>query len=78
MEAADPRLAASTFALFMAATNLSVLGDSLFARGVVATGGYGGPFLAAAALTLATLPLIVPLGRPGPAAGAGDASLEAH
>jgi MFS transporter, PAT family, beta-lactamase induction signal transducer AmpG len=74
MEAADPRLAASTFALFMAATNLSVLGDSLFAHGVVGSGGYLGPFLVAAVVTLATLPLVIPLGRPGPSAG--DAHLE--
>lgn len=63
MEAADPRLAASTFALFMAATNLSVLGDALFSRGVVATGGYNLPFVVAGAVTLATLPLMIPLGK---------------
>lgn len=66
MEAADKRLAASTFALFMAVTNLSVVGDALFSRGVKSTGDFHRPFLAAAVLTLATLPLIVPLGRPGP------------
>jgi MFS transporter, PAT family, beta-lactamase induction signal transducer AmpG len=32
MEASDPRMAASTFALFMAVSNLSVAGDSLFAE----------------------------------------------
>ena len=32
MEASDPRMAASTYALFMAVTNLSVAGGSLFAR----------------------------------------------
>ncbi len=32
MEASDPRMAASTFALFMAISNLSVAGDALFAE----------------------------------------------
>ena len=32
MEASDPRMAASTYALFMAVTNISVVGGSLFAR----------------------------------------------
>jgi PAT family beta-lactamase induction signal transducer AmpG len=32
MEASDPRMAASTFALFMAVSNLSVAGDALFAE----------------------------------------------
>jgi PAT family beta-lactamase induction signal transducer AmpG len=67
MEGADPRLAASTFALFMAVTNLSVVGDALFARGVTLTGGYRLPLLAAAGLALATLPLAWPLSRPAPA-----------
>ena len=66
MEAADPRLAASTFALFMAVTNLSVAGDALFAHGVVASGGYRTPFLLAALVALATLPLARPLSRPAP------------
>ncbi len=34
MDAADPRMAASTFAVFMAVSNLSVLGDSLFVEAV--------------------------------------------
>ena len=36
MEASDPRLAASTFALFMAISNLSVAGDALFAEALAA------------------------------------------
>jgi hypothetical protein len=70
MEAAAPELAASTFALLMAVTNLSVVGDALFARGVTLTGGYALPFASAALLTLAALPAAWPLGRPGPEAGA--------
>ena len=66
MEAADPRLAASTFALFMAVTNLSVVGDALFVRGVTASGGYHLPLLAAAGVALVTLPLAWPLSRPAP------------
>jgi PAT family beta-lactamase induction signal transducer AmpG len=66
MEASDPRLAASTFALFMAVTNSSVVGDALFARGVVLTGGYRVPILAAAAVALAASLFIGPLSRPSP------------
>ena len=36
MEASDPRMAASTFALFMAVSNLSVAGDALFAEALAA------------------------------------------
>ena len=61
MEGADPKLAASTFALFMAVTNLSVVGDALFAKGVVAFGGFGEPFLIASGVTLLALALTVPL-----------------
>lgn len=66
MEAADPRLAASTFALFMAVTNSSVIGDAFFARAVVASGGYPVPLLAAALVALAALPLVGRLSRPAP------------
>lgn len=64
MEAADPRMAASTFALFMAVTNTSVVGDALFSRGVTVTGGYRAPFLATALVALAALPLTLPLRHP--------------
>ena len=40
MEASDPRMAASTYALFMAVTNVSVVGGSLFARVNAALGGH--------------------------------------
>ena len=72
MEASDPRMAASTYALFMAVTNISVAGGSLFARletGMTTTtsSGYGAAFLIAGALTLLAWPLIKPLrGPPGP------------
>ena len=66
MLGASPRLAASTFALFMAVTNLSVVGDKLFAEGVMASGGYEGPFVVAGVATLAALPLAWPLSRKGP------------
>ena len=68
MEAAHPRLAASTFALFMAVSNLGVVGDAVFARGVDLSGGFRIPTFVAAGVTLACLPLVVPLGRPGPEA----------
>jgi PAT family beta-lactamase induction signal transducer AmpG len=64
MEASDPRMAASTFALFMAVTNLSVAGDALFARGVTRFGQYRLPFLAAAAVVVTAWPFTWPLGRP--------------
>lgn len=64
MEGADPRLAASTFALFMAVTNLSVVGDALFSSGVAASGGFHVPFFTAAIATLFSLPLALKLARP--------------
>lgn len=64
MEAADPRMAASTFALFMAVTNLSVVGDALFARGVTAFASYRLPFLGAAFVALCTWPFTRLLRRP--------------
>jgi PAT family beta-lactamase induction signal transducer AmpG len=64
MEAADPRMAASTFALFMAVTNLSVVGDALFARSVVRFAQYRLPFLGAALVVLGAWPFTWPLSRP--------------
>jgi dipeptide/tripeptide permease len=64
MEASDPRLAASTFALFMAVTNLSSLGDAGFSETARALGGYDAAFLAAAAAALGTLVLVPSLSRP--------------
>ncbi len=64
MEAADPRMAASTYALFMAVSNVSVAGGALFAKGNEALGGrYVPAFLLAGLLALAALPLIPPLGH---------------
>jgi PAT family beta-lactamase induction signal transducer AmpG len=65
MEASDPRMAASTYALFMAVTNVSVTGGSLFAQADAALGNrYRPTFLAAALAALAALVLIPPLARP--------------
>lgn len=76
MEASDPRMAASTYALFMAVTNVSVMGGSLFARVDAALGGHYRPtFLAAAGATLAALILVVPLGRPARPTGPGPTPL---
>jgi PAT family beta-lactamase induction signal transducer AmpG len=66
MEASDPRMAASTYALFMAVTNVSVLGGSLFARLQESLGGYPPAFVASAALTLGALVLVPTLARPAP------------
>lgn len=67
MGASDPRLAASTFALFMAVTNLNILGGSLFARGLVALeGSYSSMFLSAGLFTAPALLLVGPLGRLAP------------
>jgi PAT family beta-lactamase induction signal transducer AmpG len=68
MEASDPRMAASTYALFMAATNVSVAGGSLFARleaalGTPGTPGYRLAFLLTGAFVLLVWPSIRPLSR---------------
>ncbi|WP_169977070.1 MFS transporter [Tautonia rosea] len=69
MGAADPRLAASTFALFMAVTNLNILGGSLFGRGLVALdGSYPPLFLLAGLMMLPALLLVGPLARLAPRA----------
>jgi PAT family beta-lactamase induction signal transducer AmpG len=69
MEASDPRMAASTYALFMAVTNVSVAGGSLFARlesalTTTAGSGYRAAFLITSAFVLLAWPLLWPLGRP--------------
>jgi PAT family beta-lactamase induction signal transducer AmpG len=67
MGASDPRLAASTFALFMAVTNLNILGGSVFARGLVALGGSYPPlFVLAGLISVPALLLVTPLGRLAP------------
>jgi PAT family beta-lactamase induction signal transducer AmpG len=65
MGATDPRLAASSYALLMAITNLGSLGGGLFASLVVMVGSRYGRAFAAAALTASLALLFVPvLGRP--------------
>jgi hypothetical protein len=67
MEASDPRLAASTYALIMAVSNLGALGGGLFSSTVAAFGDRFGPaFLISAVAATAALPLAWPLGRPAP------------
>jgi hypothetical protein len=64
MEASDPRMAASTFAIFMAVSNLSVAGDALFLEAVGWLGrGYGPVFLLASGLVLGLLGLVPTLAR---------------
>ena len=64
MEASDPRMAASTYALFMAVTNVSVAGGSLFALVDSSLGDrYRPTFLAAALAAMAALLLVPPLTR---------------
>lgn len=65
MEASDPRLAASTYALFMAVSNVSVTGGFFFGLLVALSGGnYPPAFLVAAFVTLLALAMIAPLSRP--------------
>ncbi len=68
MEASDPRMAASTYALFMAVTNVSVAGGALFARlesalGGSSLGGYRAAFLVTGAVVLLAWPCTRPMGR---------------
>ena len=66
MEASDPRMAASTFAVFMAVSNLGVLGNSLFIEAVHAFGERFRPvFVLGSILTLGLLALIPRLARLG-------------
>jgi MFS family permease len=74
MDASDPRMAASTFAIFMAVSNLSVVGDDLFLEAVHALGGLYRPvFLGASVLAMALIALVPALSRTpaqeGPAHG---------
>ncbi len=65
MEASDPRMAASTFAIFMAVSNLSVLGNDLFLEAVKAFGGHYRPVLLLASLMALGIVVLVPaLSRP--------------
>ena len=69
MEASDSRMAASTYALFMAVTNVSVAGGSVFARlenglSTTAGSGYRDAFLVSGGFVLLAWPLLRPLARP--------------
>ncbi|HWE38142.1 MAG TPA: MFS transporter [Isosphaeraceae bacterium] len=67
MEASDPRMAASTYALFNAVGNLSVLGGFAFAKVVERShGDYGPAFRLACVAALVALPMTIPLARPAP------------
>ncbi len=70
MEAADPRMAASTFALFMAVSNLGVAGDALFVEALSRVRRDYPVVLAAWGwLTLGLLVAIPSLTRPGKRSG---------
>lgn len=66
MQGSDPRLAASTFALIMAVSNLSVVGNALFAWLATALNSFPLAYLLAAVSLVPLLAFAVPLGRPGP------------
>jgi PAT family beta-lactamase induction signal transducer AmpG len=64
MESSNPAMAASTFSLLMAVTNLSVAGDALFAHGVAAFAGRDSRvYSIAAACTLALVALVPTLSK---------------
>jgi PAT family beta-lactamase induction signal transducer AmpG len=64
MEASDPRMAASTFAVYMAVSNLSVVGDALFLEAVhLWNGQYRPVLLVSAVLVLGLLAMVRPLSR---------------
>ncbi len=73
MQAAEPRMAASTFALFMAVSNLSVLGQSLLA-GLVSIFGvsFRVGFLGAGVITCLAFSVIRPLSRLGAESLSGE------
>jgi hypothetical protein len=62
-------MAASTYALIMAVSNLSVAGAYVFAQLQVTLGGFRSAYGVAAAALLPLLALTIPLGRPGPDGG---------
>ena len=73
MEASDPRLAASTFALLMAVTNVSVLGSPLFYRVVEAFDGRFPPAFVVAGGAMLPRPADGPAARPAQAGTKADA-----
>jgi PAT family beta-lactamase induction signal transducer AmpG len=66
MEASDPRMAASTYALFMAVSNLGAAGGGIFSTSRQAAGSFEPVFLVAAAALLLALPLVRPLAKAAP------------
>jgi MFS family permease len=66
MQGSDPRLAASTFAIIMAVSNLSVAGNAAFAYLATALGSFRQAYLITAAAIVPLLLFVIPLGRPGP------------
>jgi PAT family beta-lactamase induction signal transducer AmpG len=63
MEAAHPKMAASTYALLMAVSNVSLIGGWLFAVGVATCGAYSPVFIVMGVLMLVVLPMVRTLGR---------------
>ena len=78
MEASDPRMPASTCALFMSVTNLSVIGGGVFAAGRLGLrrAATGRSSRSPAALALVALPLIPTLRRAGRRGAPGDRSAD--
>ncbi len=66
MEASDPRMAASTYALFMAVSNIGAAGGGIFSSSVAMVGRFEPVFLASAMVLSFALPLIRPLSRSAP------------
>lgn len=70
MDHSDPRMAASTYALFMAVTNLNIVGSWLFLEVVERLDGdFPTAFIGSAVVTLLALALIRPLFRPAGGGG---------
>lgn len=67
MDASHPKMAASTYALIMAVSNISLLGGYLFAVGVAVTGSYATVFLISGAIMLIAVVTVSALGKPFPA-----------
>lgn len=64
MDASHPKMAASTYALIMAVSNVSLVGGYLFAIAVAATGSYAVAFLASGAIMLVSLIAVKTISRP--------------
>lgn len=77
MQGSDPRLAASTFALIMAVSNLSIVGNAVFAALATALGSFRMAYQIAALSMAPLLILAVPLGRTGPGGRAKPETIDA-